>query len=301
MNYDLLQVDKENDYVQYCDSVHKYWTKDNKQPCISVTQIIHRYQTFDEDFWSSYKTLERMISEEQFKTIKPELLKVKIFTPSYYERFNINADEFTTVKTEILKEWQTKREESCIRGSNIHRQMELLNLAGETKELQELKLGGKFKPNISNKIEPGKGVYPEVLLSNLSDRINLAGQADLIIVDGYDVYLLDYKTGKTIDTKSYYDQRTKKHSMMKYPLNNLQDTNFWHYSLQLSTYAWMIEQMNPLFNIKLLMLIHIDHSNNVKNYECQYLRSDVQRMLNFYADELEHEQFKKSFEKVKWE
>ena len=30
--------------------------------------------------------------------------------------------------------------------------------------------------------------------------------------------------------------------MLKYPLNNIQDTNFWHYTLQLSTYAWMIQK-----------------------------------------------------------
>ena len=37
---------------------------------------------------------------------------------------------------------------------------------------------------------------------------------------------------------------------MKYPLNNLDDSNFWHYSLQLSTYAWMLQKLNPNFIIK---------------------------------------------------
>ena len=49
--------------------------------------------------------------------------------------------------------------------------------------------------------------------------------------------------------------------MMKYPLGNLQDSNYWHYVLQLSTYAWMIQMMDPRFKIKKLALIHYDHDN----------------------------------------
>ena len=130
--------------------------------------------------------------------------------------------------------------------------------------------------------------------------IRLAGQADLVIIDGFDVYILDYKTSKKIELKSFYDRKTKKSQMMRYPLNNLQDTNFWHYSLQLSTYAWMIKKIDPRFNIKALMLIHYDHDGNCTDYMCDYLESDVIRMLKFYKKELEHDKFKQSRQKVNY-
>jgi ATP-dependent exoDNAse (exonuclease V) beta subunit len=177
----------------------------------------------------------------------------------------------------------------------------MIHLSGQTKEIKTLGLGGKFKTNTSNQITPGvKGVYPELLLSRISEdgKLRLAGQADLIIVDGLDVYVLDYKTNRSIDMKAYYDRRNKKHSTLKYPLNNIQDSNFWHYTLQLSTYAWMIQKISPEFNIKLLMLIHHDHEGNVNTYECEYRKNDVERMLAFYKKELEHEEFKKSLEKM---
>lgn len=302
MNYESLVIDKENDDVRYNDSAHKYWVKNENLPCISATTLIKRFENFDEDFWSKYKTLEKILQDD-FKLIKGDLLKYKKINLNYLKDFNITEEEFDEERKAILSEWEEKRTISCIRGTNIHKQFELGHLAGDTKELSMLNLGGKFPTIRTNKIVPGKGVYSELLLSRISEdkKLRIAGQADLVLVDGNDVYILDYKSSKKIDTKSYFDTRSRKKTMMKYPLNNIEDSNFWHYSLQLSLYAWMIEKVNPDFNIKLLMLIHIDHDNKVTNYECQYLKKDVERMLAFYKQELAHEEFQKSLEKKSWE
>lgn len=300
-NFNELSIDKENSAVSYNDELHKYWTKGSNQSCISVTTLIHKFSTFDEAFWASYKALESLASEEQFKEIKPTLLNTKVFNERYLDMVGISDSDFNERRQEILNEWAEKRDASCIRGTAIHRQHELEHLAGKTKELSHLGLGGKFSTNTTNNLELGtQKVYPELLLSRISpdNKLRLAGQADLVIVDGNDVYILDYKTNKKIETKSFFDRKTKKSQMMKYPLNNLQDTNFWHYSLQLSTYAWMIQKANPEFNIKSLILIHYDHDDNCTTYECEYLKQDVERMLGYYKNQIEHEEFKKSREKI---
>ena len=633
INFDELTVDKSNDAVCYNDAVHKYWTHDGKQNCISVTTLLHQFTNFDEEFWSRYKTLETMLNEEQFLSIKKELVQTKVFDIKYLIQFGITSEEFEEKRQEILKEWERKREESCVRGTAIHREHELEHLGGNTKELQHLGLGGKFNTDISNKIKPGeKGVYPELLLSRISDdgKLRIAGQADLIIIDGFDVYILDYKglpidtpilttrgfkllenitkddiifdkdgnpteilniselhnnpcykitfdngesivadhehrwlvsfsrgkgkfkdvvltteelqealiiyheknentyhlpkilnakplntqesvlpidpyilgywlgdgtsaagsvtavnqdfwkevikrgynygndiggndraelrtisglrtelarlnlinnkhipsiyllasyeqrldllrgfmdadgyynpkrkrfvmattreyqadylvsllatlgvkpskiyakkycsgkvfdgwdvcfimddnpflirnqsgieypktdkssfrviksvelvetvttkclevaskshtflagyslipthnTNKKLDKKSFFDKVKKKSEKLKYPLNQIDDCNFWHYTLQLSTYAWMIQKVDPRFNIKMLMLIHYDHDGGCTHYECEYLKNDVERMLSFYKKQVEYEEFKKSREKI---
>ena len=56
---------------------------------------------------------------------------------------------------------------------------------------------------------------------------------------------------------------------MLYPLNNLDDSNFWHYTLQLATYAWMLQKINPDFIIKDLILYHFDHKGNETLYHCE--------------------------------
>jgi ATP-dependent exoDNAse (exonuclease V) beta subunit len=263
--------------------------------------LIHKFTTFDEKFWSSYKALEALLGEEQFKEEKQVLLNNKVFSEDNYLKYNISAEDFEAKKEEILKEWERKREESCVRGTAIHNEHELAHLKGSTQELQHLGLGGKFSTDTSNRIKLGnKGVYPELLLSRISpdNKLKIAGQADLIIVDGKDVYVCDYKTNKSIDKNAFFDRRTKKKSMMKYPLNNIQDTNFWHYSLQLSTYAWMIQKINPEFNIKMLLLIHYDHDGGCTHYECDYLKDDVERMLAYHKKQIEYDEFKNSRQKI---
>ena len=73
---------------------------------------------------------------------------------------------------------------------------------------------------------------------------------------------------------------------MKYPLNNLEDCNWNHYQLQLSLYAYMVQQINPELNIKELKLVHIDRNGKQTIYDVKYLKEEVERMIKHYAKSL---------------
>lgn len=300
---DKLVIDKSDSNVSYNDEFHKYWVTETNQTCISVTQLIHRFcQPFDSEFWSRYKALEALVPKEEFAPIKKVLNATKKFDYTFVQKSKVSQEDFENKRQEILKEWEKKNKDACERGTALHKFHELQALGGNVESLKHLKLGGKFETRTDNNITPGKGVYPELLLSRISEdkKLRLAGQADLIIVDGNEVWVLDFKTNKSLDKKSYFNQKTRQASTMLYPLTNIQDSNFWHYTLQLSTYAWMIQKINPDFVIKGLVLIHIDHSGETTFHECEYRKSDVERMLAFYKKQVEYDDFKKSFEKVKF-
>lgn len=97
--------------------------------------------------------------------------------------------------------------------------------------------------------------------------------------------IVTHNTNKKIETKSFYNAKTKSSVKMQFPLNNLDDTNYWHYCLQLSTYAYIIESYNPDFTIEDLVLVHFDHEDNMTVYHLPYLRKEVERMLAFYEKE----------------
>ena len=97
--------------------------------------------------------------------------------------------------------------------------------------------------------------------------------------------IVTHNTNKKIETKSYFDSKNKRSVMMKFPLNNLQDCNYYHYCLQLSTYAYIIESYNPNFSIEDLVLVHFDHNDNMTVYHLPYLRKEVERMLSYYEKE----------------
>lgn len=101
--------------------------------------------------------------------------------------------------------------------------------------------------------------------------------------------LITHNTNEEIKVKGTYNSKTKGVTTMKYPLNNIQDCNYNHYQLQLSTYAWMLQKINPNFEIKDLILYHFDHKGNETLYHCKYLKKEVERMLIDYKKKLIHE------------
>lgn len=303
-NFKNLQVDKFNDEVEYNDEVHKYWTKEGSLPCISVTTLIHKFSVFDEYFWSRYKALESILGESEFKNVKSDLLASKVFNKEILKDLNIPEEVFDNEVKRILNEWEEKRERACDRGTNIHRNYELKTLAADYTPLQEYDIpkffsGGNFKVDTSNKIREGHYVLPELLLSRISEDgvLRIAGQADLIIVNGKEVTIIDYKTNKEIKTKSFYDRRKRKSEKMKFPLNDLDDVNFWHYTMQLSTYAWIIEKNNPELKVTGLYLLHHDHDDKKTVYQCEYLKANVERMLAFYKKDILYQEHKRKNKK----
>lgn len=100
-----------------------------------------------------------------------------------------------------------------------------------------------------------------------------------------DKMIVTHNTNKKIETKSFYNTKTKTSVKMKFPLNNLDDVNYWHYALQLSTYAWMIQKLNPEFEIEDLVLVHFDHNDNMTVYHLPYLQTEVVKMLSHFKKE----------------
>lgn len=288
-----MKVDKRNGECLYNDLEHVYWKESTNEKYISVTTLIGRFEAkFDKDFWSKYKALERILGKERFALEKTKLLKTHKFDIGVLSVYDISEKDFLSVQQDILDEWEQTNKESCERGTAIHAQLEAYSKGGKFEEKIVPKLNKDFD-NFNCYVNPDKnelvksidrGILPEYLVYRESDDgvLKIAGQIDLLIKDGNDIYIVDYKTNKEIKMKSGFDTSTKRNAMMQYPLNNLMDCNYIHYTLQLSTYAWMLQKINPEYNVKGLILVHYDHNGNVTTYQLDYLKSDVERMLAYY-------------------
>lgn len=287
-----MDIDKRNGEVCYNDENHTYWDENGNY--ISVTTLIGKYcQPFDKEFWSGYKALEKLLGKEDFKMEKKMLLETKKINLKYYiDMYNITENDFNREQQKVLDDWQKSNEEACERGTKIHAELENLFTSKKETDLKKFGIGGKFRVNTNKSLEDANldlldienGVFPEYLVYRQSEDgiLKIAGQIDLLVKEGNNIYIIDYKSNKKIDEKSYYNQQLKKYDMMKYPLNNLMDCNLLHYSMQLSTYAWMIQKLNPNFKIAGLKIIHYPHEGGVKEYEVNYLKNEVERMLKDY-------------------
>lgn len=285
-------IDKQNNDVCYNDEEHKYWNKDGT--FISVTTLIGKFcPKFDSEFWSSYKAVEKILTKEQFAMEKKQMQQThKVNLNKLIDNYGFTIDDFNREQQNILDEWQKTNNESCERGTKIHEGLEHKYTDKKTSDFKKFGLGGKFEVNTNKTLmDNGKdllsvkrGIFPEYLIYRISEdgKFRLAGQIDLLIKDGNDIYLIDYKSNKSIDEKSFFDTATKKNQMMAYPLNNLMDCNKMHYTMQLSTYAWMLQKLNPEFVIKNLQIIHYDHKGGVTEYPIEYRKDDVIRMCAYY-------------------
>lgn len=286
-----MKIDKQNGNVAFSEETHTYWNVDDNEKYISVTTLIHQFtQPFDKDFWSAYKTLEKLIPKESWAVEKKSLLTSKKFDPELLEVYNISKNEFNKAQQELLDLWDEENRKSCERGTKIHLDIEnSFYTKAKDISLQKFGIGGKFECKKDYpELDLQYGAYPEYLIYYESDDkvIRLAGQIDLIVKSGNEIYIIDHKTNKKIEQKSGYNSSTRSSVKMRYPLNNLPDCNFYHYTMQLSTYAWMLQQINPNFIIKDLILNHYDHNGKNTLYRCQYLKDEVEKMLYFHKKQV---------------
>ena len=284
-------ITKQNGNIAFVEETHKYFDVTNPDAVFtSVTTMIHEYtQPFDKEFWSAYKALEKLLAKDVWNIEKKSLLNTKKFDKVLLELHDNNENDFNKVQQTILDEWDEETPKSCERGTKIHADLE--NSFYDKKkdiDISKFEIGGKFVCDKGRtELDLENGVYPEYLISRVSEdgKLRIAGQIDLLVKKGNKIIIADWKTNRKIETKSFFNNKTKQSVKMKFPLNNLDDVNYWHYTLQLSTYAWMLQKYNPEFEIEDLVLVHFDHDDNMTVYHLPYLKEEVIKMLNHFKKE----------------
>lgn len=289
-----LVIDKVNGDLAFNEEMHKYWNvKDPTKNYTSVTTLISNYyEPFNEEFFSRYKALQEMISESEFKTIKSKMLKSAVWKDEYNTSFGISNDALEVVRQDLLARWKAKNKESTDYGTAYHlkRELEWYEAKGDFNKIATIVNGyGLDRGNNDFYCEKHNfdlsrenAVMPEYLLyySSPDDVIHLAGQADIIIKRGNKIYIMDFKTNADgIKDKAAFDVRKRSTKKMYFPVNNLEDTTMMHYNLQLSIYAWMLQKINPEFEIELLRLIHVDREGVETYHDVPYLKEEVTRLL----------------------
>lgn len=237
------------DYVFYTDS-HMYTYK-GEQVETSVTKFISQFETpFDRDKWLPKKAKERGITVE-----------------------------------ELAAEWKHKADVSTNTGTFFHKHMEE-GFAGKyywpdfTQLLEDLRdevynrylglyeMGTKFQQDFQQQLIPVKSEFTV----GLSTKI--AGQIDQLFYNRntrkLDIY--DWKTNKSIECWSPYRKK------LLGPFSHLDDCELNKYSLQLSTYKYLLEKQG--ISIGELNLVWFNENN--KSYQifpCRDVSSIIGTLL----------------------
>lgn len=266
--------------IIFNEQEHSYKRGDVKYT--SVTKLINKYKPpFRKDHWSSYKALEK-IHGDDFKE------KRKGFNPAdpafiaYLMKYTDEA-VFIEEKLNILEQWQQNNVKAVRRGNKYHKAREYNSIArGEeenpfTKEIypvftKEILKDADNYSILNNLYELEDGYYPELLLWN--NEYEIAGQADRVFITTVDgkkvVDIDDYKTNNKITTENKFNK-------FKAPLNHLEDCKLNLYNLQISCYAWLMEQFG--FEVRNLAFHHYNNK-----YDLNYLKPEVESILNLHKN-----------------
>lgn len=200
---------------------------------------------------------------------------------------------------DVLDEWAKAGDDAIKKGLAFHKMKEdqlneKLNISIDNEDHPIVKANwiNGLKINESLKLEPG--IYPELIV--WSDRYKIAGQADYVEITkkGY-INVKDYKTSKEIKTNSYEKWDGTK-EMLKFPMHNLEDCNFIHYSLQINLYAFLIKQHNRNLKIGKMYIEHIkgdfDESTGefsdveIISHKVPNMQEEVKILLEYYKNNM---------------
>lgn len=286
--------------ITFDENTHTY-RNDKGEVYLSGTSFINLFKNkFDTDFWSKFKAYQKylevpatdvqenfVINAYQEVGWKPKLpiTQWKYLTTylNYYEAYSDIKDKVLEMAhslhpvaqediDKVLADWDVKSRYALVKGTNEHLKRETQDRVSnnEFNDWEFFDLGS---------LTPG--IKPELRLYNHGYKI--AGTADRVTIKADKTFdIVDYKTSKRIDTDSFFNPWTRTKPMMKAPINDLPDCNYIHYTLQMSLYAYMLEQYG--FKCDWLAIYHIkDIVGEETPIRVKYLKKAIQLMLEHYA------------------
>lgn len=182
---------------------------------------------------------------------------------------------FGKTDEEIIAEWNANGKAASEAGTAMHLAIEQFlhgapeQISPEIKETPEWKYFMKFWKDCGDDLEPYRSEW-EVWAQD----IKLAGSIDMVFrrkSDGKFV-IYDWKRSKEIKADNPFGSGLA-------PLDHLPDTNYWHYTMQLNVYKWMLEKYYGLEVADLYLVILHPDNPSYRRMRLNIMENEVEDMI----------------------
>jgi len=210
-----------------------------------------------------------------------KLISVTTLLGKYKKPFDSNYHAERVAKREgvskeiVLETWEAEKNKACDKGTKIHKLLEDYISYGDVKN----DYGWLYK-SYDKSVEYYIDKYSKVLCEKLlyNEEYKVAGMADLIYEHSKDEFTLgDFKTNKKFRFSSPFGER------LLAPVDHLHNCENNIYALQLSMYAFFYEQLTGK-RCRKLVIFYLS-GDRFKAYHCNYLKSDVEKLLENYKQQ----------------
>jgi len=247
-----------DNHISFDEPTHKYYVNGSCQGNVSCTGFVH-------EFFGHFDA----------KAIITKMRKgPKWATSKYYGKTD----------KEIMDEWSANGKAASEAGTAMHLAIEQF-LHGSSEQIKpgmfetiEWKYFMKFWNDCGHDLEPYRSEW-EVFTDSLEPfpserKIKLCGSIDMVFrrkSDGKFV-IYDWKRSKEIKSENSYESGLS-------PLEHLPDTNYWHYTMQLNVYKWILEKYYGLEVADLyLVIIHPDQPS-YRRMRLNIMTDEVEDMI----------------------
>lgn len=182
---------------------------------------------------------------------------------------------------EVRSNWKEKNKKSTIFGHKIHSNIE--NLLTEKKTEHPDPIYDQILKEVSKFNTKGAELLTEQIIH--SEEYKVAGTSDLIVQRKSDFDIIDFKTNKKIKIENPFNE------FLIYPVQHLQNSEYFKYALQLSLYALMNENLTGKKAYRLIMFWF--KRKNPEDYESlagswvrysiPYLKEEAKLVLEYGA------------------
>jgi hypothetical protein len=238
-----------DDRITFTESTHTYTIDGSSKGIISGTGFLHQFF----GHFNAKKTIEKMMKSPNWPNSK------------YY---GMTADA-------IAKQWTDSGKDASTKGTAMHLGIEqFMNgaydvILPEVKESKEFQYFMNFWKDFGDDLEPYRAEW-----SVFSEAHMLCGQIDMLFRRKSDGKFLiyDWKRSREIRTSNEYQKGLA-------PLDHLDDCNYWHYSLQLNVYRWILEHLYDMEIADMYLIICHPENTNYKRMRLNRMDEEVEAML----------------------
>ncbi len=238
-----------DDRITFYEPTHTYTIDGSSKGIISGTGFLHQFfPHFD-----AKATIKKMMSSPKWPANK------------YY---GMTAQE-------IEQLWSNKGKEASTAGTAMHLAIEqFLNgahevILPEVRQTTEFQYFMNFWRDFGDDLEPWRAEW-----SVFSEEHMLCGQIDMLFRRKSDGAFLiyDWKRSREIKTSNEFSNGLP-------PIQHLEDCNYWHYTLQLNLYRWILEHLYGMKIAEMYLIICHPENGNYKRMRLNRLDSEIYDML----------------------
>ncbi len=250
MNLSKINEHERDMRIRFEEEPHIYYIDDESYD-ISVTKFVH-------DF---------------FEKFEPD----KIIT-KFYDMWqsNENSKYFGLSIDEIKETWEKAGLHASKLGTNLHKDIErFYNKETVENDSLEFKHFLDFHKENSD-LKPYRTEW-EVF----DEDHKLAGSIDCVFELNGEYHIFDWKRTKEIKENNKYGEG-------KYPLSHLPDCNYWHYSLQLNIYKYILENKYGLKIGELKLVVLHPEKTKYELVKAVDLQDEIKLMLDLRKKDIEN-------------